>query len=149
MKSKTISTQTAAFHIGHSGTVLQKHYDVSVIIASVLRPTLKRTLHSIFRQDFSGQIHILIGIDKSKKSRQFLYDICKSQPKNCLITVLDLGYSTSVRHGGLRLAQDGGSLRTTLTYMTNSRYISYLDDDNWWGSQHLSTVLTAIKSQFL
>ena len=73
MKSKSISTQTAAFHIGHSGTVLQKHFDVSVIIASVLRPTLKRTLHSIFRQDFSGQIHILIDSLKCDSASRLWY----------------------------------------------------------------------------
>src|SRR5207253_2912992 len=54
------------------------------------------------------------------------------------------GYSTSVRHGGLHPARDGGVLRTVLTYLANARYVAYLDDDNWWAPNHLQSLLGAI-----
>ena len=50
-----------------------------------------------------------------------------------------------MRHGGLHPAYDGGVLRCVLTYLANSRYVAYLDDDNWWADNHLSSMLAAIK----
>jgi hypothetical protein len=57
---------------------------------------------------------------------------------------LDLGYSTSRRHGGVYPNHYGGALRTILSYASNSRYLAYLDDDDWWASDHLSSLLSAI-----
>ena len=50
-----------------------------------------------------------------------------------------------MRHGGLHPAYDGGVLRCVLTYLANSRYVAYLDDDNWWADTHLNSMLAAIK----
>ena len=63
------------------------------------------------------------------------------------MTVLDLGYSTSVRHGGLYRSQDGGALRTMLTYAANSRFVAYLDDDNWWHESHLALLRAAVEGR--
>lgn len=102
-------------------------------------------MESVFAQDFMGRIQLLIGIDKSDADRIILSEICQSMPQHCVVTVMDLGYSTSVRHGGLHPARDGGTLRTALSYLANSRYIAYLDDDNWWDPTHLSTLRKAIE----
>ena len=145
LKNPRIHIQTAAYHIGTAGAKLQHPFDVAIIIPTIMRPELEKTLDSIFKQDFNGRIQILIGVDKSKKDRNNLLKLFSTQPDNCITTILDLGYSTSIRHGGLRKAADGGSLRTILSYMANSRYIAYLDDDNWWGKNHLSSLLKSIK----
>jgi hypothetical protein len=58
--------------------------------------------------------------------------------------VLDPGYSTSRRHGGLHPASDGGVLRTILSYLVNAPLVAYLDDDNWWAPDHLSSLMSAI-----
>ena len=134
---KGLSIQQAAYHIGFKGSSLQKHFDIAVVIPTTLRDSLERALDSIFKQDLDGRIQILIGIDKSRENRKKLKEMCTAQPANCVTTILDLGYSTSVKHGGIKMARDGGGLRTALSYLANSRYIAYLDDDNWWAVSHL------------
>jgi hypothetical protein len=34
-----------------------------------------------------------------------------------------------------------------LSYLANSRHVAYLDDDNWWGHGHLSSLLSAVEGQ--
>ncbi len=41
---------------------------------------------------------------------------------------------------------DGGALRAMLTYLANSPYVAYLDDDNWWAPEHLTQMRAAIDS---
>jgi len=60
------------------------------------------------------------------------------------VTLLNLGYSTSVLNSGIHLASSGGALRSILTYCANSRYVAYLDDDNWWDETHQPSLLAAI-----
>jgi hypothetical protein len=118
--------------------------DVAVVIPTIVRPGLLRAVLSVFRQRFEGRIQVLLGIDKILGDRQVLDEIEKRRPANCVLTILDLGYSTSIRHGGLHPAKDGGTLRTILSYAANSRYVAYLDDDNWFAEDHLSSLLQAI-----
>lgn len=129
----------------HPGTDLQAPFDVAVIIPSVLSPSLKRALDSVFKQSFSGRIQVVIGIDKPLGDLGSIEEACKSRPENCVVTLLDMGYSTSVRHGGLCPARDGGVLRTALSYLANSRYLAYLDDDNWWHEDHIANLYEAIQ----
>jgi hypothetical protein len=70
--------------------------------------------------------------------------ICASRPSHCAVQVFWPGYSTSVRHGGLTPPGDGGALRAILSYLANSPYVAYLDDDNWWAPTHLSDLRRAI-----
>ncbi len=137
--------QTVGYNIAWPETELQHPFDVAVVMITVLRPTLRRAVQSVFNQNFAGRIHVLIGVDKAVSSRELLSDIFDSCPRNCLVTLLNPRYSTSVRHGGLYPARDGGALRTVLSYMANSRYVAYLDDDNWWHKDHLSSMLTVIR----
>jgi glycosyltransferase involved in cell wall biosynthesis len=125
---------------------LQKPYNVSVVIPSIGRKEIIKAISSIFEQNVN-RIQILIGIDKPKESLLFLDDFLESCPKHITVNIFYPGYSTSVRHGGITLAQDGGDLRSTLTQLANSKYVAYLDDDNWWESTHLSDLLAAIKNK--
>ncbi len=127
------------------GAEMQRPFDVAVIIPTVLRPTLKRAVESVFRQAFAGSIQILIGVDKALGDRATLDEIRASAPPNRAVTVLDLGYSTSARHGGLHPSGCGGALRTMLSYAANSRYLAYLDDDNWWDERHVASLWAAIQ----
>ena len=60
------------------------------------------------------------------------------------LTVVDPGYSTALANGGLYPVWSGGALRSALTYLANSTLIAYLDDDNWWAPDHLSSLRAAI-----
>ena len=123
----------------------QQPFDVAAIVPTMLRPSLDVAVRSIFAQDLDGRVQIMIGIDKETGSRELLDALIADCPDNMHITVLDPGYSTSARNGGLYNVLAGGSLRTTLGYLANSRHIAFLDDDNWWAPNHLSSLLAAIQ----
>ena len=123
---------------------LQTPFDVGVVMVTVLRPTFAQALRSIYAQALEGRIQVLVGIDQWKGERSTLEALVAERPPNVSVTVLDLGYSTSQRHGGVYPSSYGGGLKTILSYAANSRYVTYLDDDNWYAPDHLSTMLAAI-----
>jgi hypothetical protein len=104
---------------------------------TILRPELVDALRSIFAQTIQGRIHVLIGIDRPTGDLSLLDTACQARPQNCVVQVYYPGYSTSARNGGLSPARDGGVLRCVLSYLANSPYVAYLDDDNWWHPDHL------------
>ena len=119
-------------------------FDVAVVIPTIVRPSLLEAVHSIFEQNFTGTIQILVGVDKMLGDHSILEKLFDNVPDRVTITLFDPQYSTSARHGGIHEARDGGSLRTTLSFLANSRYVAYLDDDNLWHSNHLETLLKAV-----
>lgn len=123
---------------------LQVPADVAVVMPTLLRPSLKTALGSIFQQSHRGPIQVLIGVDKPDGDVAILEESCRDRPPNVVVQAYYPGYSTSVRHGGLGTARDGGVLRLVLTQMANARYVAYLDDDNWWHADHLKRLLKAI-----
>lgn len=120
--------------------MLQSQFDVGVVMTTIMRPTLKRAVQSIFAQRFLGRIQILLGIDKCKGDMAVLNELQQACPQNCALTVLDLGYSTAARNGGLYPSMPGGALRTILSYAANCRRLAYLDDDNWYAESHLQSL---------
>lgn len=132
----------ANFH--HDGFDMQRPFDAAVVIATILRPTLRDALLSVFRQNFKGRVQILVGIDKALGDRGILEAALAERPPHQAVTVLDPGYSTSVRHGGLHPDRWGGVLHTVMGYLANSQFVSYLADDNWMGPRHLGSLLHAI-----
>ncbi|MBX9678671.1 MAG: glycosyltransferase [Gemmataceae bacterium] len=89
----------------------------------------------------------MLGIDQPLGDVSTIHQLCSECPSHCALTILPLGYSTSVRHGGLYSAQDGGALRTVLSFAANARYVAYLDDDNWWHPEHLVSLVEAIQGK--
>jgi hypothetical protein len=120
---------------------------VAVVMPTVLRPCIESALDSVFRQTFGGRIQLMIGVDRPLGDRATLDTVLARRPDNISAIVLELPYSTSIRHGGLHAATDGGSLRSMLSYMANTRYVAYLDDDNSWEPEHLAGVLQAIEGK--
>lgn len=129
-----------AFLLTESAFALQEPMDVAVIIPTILRPTLRRAVESVYSQNFPGRIHVMVGVDVPTDELPL-----QSPPANCALQVFYPGYSTSVRHGGLAAPGDGGVLRSVLTSLANSRYVAYLDDDNWWAPSHLADLRYGIK----
>jgi len=124
---------------------LQAPMDAAVVIPTVLRPDLTRALHSVFAQAYAGRIHVMIGIDRAEGDLAQIEAACAARRANCAVQVFWPGYSTAVRHGGLTPPGDGGALRAVLTYLANSPYVAYLDDDNWWHPDHLSRLRGAVE----
>jgi hypothetical protein len=126
------------------GTELQRPFEAAVVMPTILRPEIRDALHSIFAQDFDGRIHVLVGVDKLGGDLSLLDSVCADRPPNCVVQVFYPGYSTAARHGGLSAAGCGGVLRCILSYIANSPYVAYLDDDNWWRPDHLRSLRAAL-----
>lgn len=80
-----------------------------------------------------GVIQLLIGLDKDVYGSfgRLKTVLDEEKPPHVDIVYLDVGYSTSVRHGGVHACAYGGSLRTVLSFLADSPYVVYLDDDDW------------------
>lgn len=126
------------------GASLQTPMDAAVVVPTLLRPSLIEALHSIFAQDFAGRIHVLVGVDSGANDTGIIGQICAKRPVNCVVQVLDPGYSSSARRGGLHPCREAGVLRAVLTYLANSRYVAYLDEENSWHPQHLRLLRAAV-----
>lgn len=134
-------------YVGKSVRPIQRQFDFSVVMPSVLRPAVNDAIASVFAQDFAGRVQLLIGVDAPLGDLEAVDEACRKLPPNHAVQIFYPGYSTSRRHCGAHFAWDGGALRTILSYLANSRYISYLDDDNWYAKHHLSSMYNAIQGQ--
>jgi hypothetical protein len=123
---------------------LQTPFDVGIVMATVVRPTLAQAVRSVFAQRFDGRIQVLIGVDRWAGERALVDQLTRESPSHIAVTTLDLGYSTSQRNGGLYPSSYGGALKTILSYAANSRYVTYLDDDNYYAPEHVATMLAAV-----
>jgi hypothetical protein len=112
---------------------------------TIVRDSLIESTASVFTQNYSGCIQLLIGVDICKGDADILNQILKNAPEHVTVTLVEPGYSTSTRHNGVHSAQDGGALRTILSFLANSRYVAYLDDDNSWHPDHLTHLRKAIR----
>jgi hypothetical protein len=123
---------------------LQTPFDVGIVMATVARPTMAEAVRSVFAQRFGGRIQVLIGIDRWLGDRALVEQLRGEKPSHVELTLLDLGYSTSQRNGGLYPSHYGGALKTILSYAANARHVTYLDDDNWYAPDHVATMLAAV-----
>jgi hypothetical protein len=123
---------------------LQTPFDVGIVTVTVVRQTLPQALRSVFTQRFSGRIQVLVGVDRWVGDRAMAEQLRAEAPSHVAVTLLDLGYSTSQRNGGVYPSHYGGALKTILSYAANSRYVTYLDDDNWYAPDHVATMLEAV-----
>ncbi|HBO39374.1 MAG TPA: glycosyltransferase family 2 protein [Pasteurellaceae bacterium] len=124
-------------------------HDLSIVVPTVCRKSLLRAVNSIYQQDFSGKIQILIGVDKdlTGESAALRRKLEEKRPENCSLLWFEPGYSTSVRHGGVHKCTFGGSLRTILSFLADSPMVMYLDDDDWFIPEHCRLVMQAIEGK--
>ena len=128
-------------------TDLQRPFDVAVAILTIFRPTLLQAIRSIYAQQGAGRIQVVLGVDKGRDESGMLDTLRAECPAHCALTVIDPGYSTAQRNGGLYPTACGGALRTACSYLANSRYVAFLDDDNWWAPEHLASLRRAIEGK--
>jgi hypothetical protein len=123
-------------------------HDVAVVVPTLCRDSLIRAVHSVYRQNYSGSIQVLVGVDFDPENRcAQLHETLDDAPGNVTLTWLDLHYSTSKRHGGVHDCLFGGSLRSALTLLANAEIVVYLDDDDWLHPDHIAQVLAAIEGK--
>ena len=121
-------------------------FDVAVVIPTILRESLLNAVRSVYAQDIAGRIQLLIGVDDPGDAPEVLDTLRNECPSNVSLCILDMGYSSAVKNGGLYSCNYGGALRTILSYMAHSEYVAYLDDDNWMAPDHLSTLRAAVEN---
>ena len=126
---------------------LQTPFDVGIVMITVVRKTLAQALRSVYGQAFAGRIQVLVGVDRWQGDRAAVEQLAGQAPSHVAVTMLDLGYSTSQRHGGVYPSHYGGALKTILSYAANSRHVTYLDDDNWYAPDHVATMLAAVEGK--
>lgn len=119
--------------------------DVAVVMPTILRPQILRAVRSVFAQSGPLKVMLLIGIDQAEGEREPLVSLLEARPSWLSALLLNLPYSTSARNGGVHTPLDGGALRSILSFMANSRYVAYLDDDNEWLPHHLELSLAAVR----
>jgi hypothetical protein len=121
-------------------------HDLAIVICTVCRESLLRAVASIYAQTHTGPIQVLIGVDVDQfgHESQLLDAITQECPPHFQVNWINLGYSTSARHGGVHSCFYGGSLRTSLSFLANSKYVMYLDDDDWLAPSHCADILKAI-----
>lgn len=124
-------------------------HDLAIVICTVCRESLLRAISSIYAQAYDGRIQILVGVDVDSFGHESeLHDaIMQECPEHIQINWINLGYSTSKRHGGIHSCYFGGSLRTSLSFLANSRYVMYLDDDDWLAPDHCTQIMHAIQGK--
>ena len=74
----------------------------------------------------------LIGIDVPLDPAAVLKETCRMVPDRHAVVCFCPGHSTSPWRGGPLAALDGRALCTILSYLANSPFVAYLDDDSWW-----------------
>jgi len=146
-KVRTQDNASASWRIFGRDCDLQRNFDVAVVMPTVLRSSVQEAVKSVFAQSRSIRIQLLIGIDVPLENDGVLVRLLQSSPANVTSIIFYPGYSTSVRHGGVHLAKDGGSLRSVLTHLANARRIAYLDDDNRWHEDHLQAMFAAMEGK--
>jgi len=124
-------------------------HDLAIVICTVCRESLLRAIGSIYAQTYTGTMQVLIGVDMDAFGHELHLQEAISQecPANIQINWINLGYSTSARHGGVHSCYFGGSLRTSLSFLANSKYVMYLDDDDWLAPEHCSDILKAVQGK--
>ena len=80
-------------------------------------------------------------MDLEGKVAEYQHLLAQECPEHIQLTWLNLGYSTSKRHGGVHDCYFGGSLRSALTLLANSPLVCYLDDDDWLLHNHVSLMV--------
>lgn len=118
-------------------------------MVTVCRSSLNRAVRSVFRQDFKGTIHLLVGADLELFGdfSAMIGELMTECPSHVTLTGISLGYSTSERHGGVHSSWYGGSLRSALSFLSSSELVGYLDDDDWYEPQHLRLLFEAIQNK--
>jgi hypothetical protein len=127
---------------------MQQPFDCAVLIRTTLRASLPAAIASVYAQDFKGRIQILIGVDRADGAPAGLKELLREKcPPNIGVTVIDPGYSTARRNGGIYSASAGGALLTTLAYLANAPRIACLDDDNRMCPDHLGRLMLAMEGR--
>jgi len=126
-------------------------HDCAVIITSMLRDSLEQAVRSVYEQDFPGTIQVVLGIDRKTPLDAAAHDLLARLRAACppgrTLTVIEPGYSTAAVNGGLYSNAYGGMMPAIGSFAANARFLAYLDDDDWYGPEHIGSLLAALQGR--
>ncbi|HWK47144.1 MAG TPA: hypothetical protein VNT30_20650 [Stellaceae bacterium] len=118
-------------------------FDIAVILQTICRPSVYRSITSVFEQRGAGRIHLLIGVDRGEDDSG-IRDFVRNAPEHVACSIVNIGMSNSIVRGGIYTNRFGGSLRSGLSMLANAQHVAYLDDDDWWDERHLASLLAIL-----
>jgi glycosyltransferase involved in cell wall biosynthesis len=111
---------------------MKKDLDVSVIIPTYNRlPMLKEALASVFSQDYQGTLEVIVVDDNSQDGTSEF--ILKEYPNINLISLEQNIGCPAARNQGIHQAK--------------GRYIAFLDSDDLWETNYLSSQISALEGK--
>ena len=118
----------------------EARFPVSVITATTGNPKLQRAIESVQAQTYPRVEHVIV-IDGPSGAESFR----RMLPSNAShkIQVIPLPFNTGA--GGY----NGHRIYAAGTYLANGRYISFLDEDNWFEPHHIESLMRLIESKGL
>jgi hypothetical protein len=117
--------------------------DVAVVYETQFEPGLEAALESLYHQNFKGSVQLLLGVERALAAPREIKAILQAAPRHIAVDVIDLGYPTQRRFGGVHR---GGALRTVLSLAARSRRVTYMDDATVLFPGHLAGLIDALGS---
>jgi len=115
-------------------------FPVSVITATTGNPKLRRAIESVQAQTYPRVEHVIVidGPSGAESVRRML----PSDPSH-EIQVIPLPFNTGAD------GYNGHRIYAACIYLANGRYISFLDEDNWFEPHHVKSLMRLIESKGL
>lgn len=112
--------------------------DLTIVIVTKGRPELRHAIESVFNQDYAGPLLVLI-----------LADELAGLPVDAGVHANTVIETYTVRSGRLRDCRDPyrriARLRNIACRLVSTRFVCFLDDDNLWERNHVSTLIRLIR----
>jgi len=117
-------------------------FGISVLIVSNRSTeTVRAAIDSIAAQDYDGRIHVVVIGDNSEWKND---DLITDLPDRFLLETFSVSTSTSFNM--LPTVARVARFRNMAIAARNGRYVCFLDDDNRWESDHLSSLVATIEA---
>ena len=109
---------------------------VSIITPTTGNPLLKKAVESVQAQDYGNIEHFIVidGKQREEATHKVLSDVEFTKPHH----VLTLPYPTGLN------GYNGHRIYGALSYLVNGDYFIYLDEDNWFESYHVSSLVDLV-----
>jgi hypothetical protein len=115
-----------------------------VITPTIGTPQLIEAMQSVEGQDFKNIMHFIVidGEEYQADAERILERFDKTRHKKIV-----LPFNTG--NGIERLKFNGHRIYAACSYLVNSKYVFFLDEDNWYDHDHVSSLIALIEHEQL
>jgi hypothetical protein len=115
-------------------------YRVSVITATTGNPKLRRAIESVQAQTYPRVEHVIVidGPSGAENVRRMLPSDTSHD-----IQIMSLPFNTGAE------GYNGHRIYAACIYLVNGRYVSFLDEDNWFEPHHIASLMQLVESKGL